>query len=177
MKKALILFTIIVILLLNCSLVSAQPQKSSYKQGLFNLQLVMTISWDGNDTQTPIHPGEVRQVLLQVTYAVTRGPFGGMLLYLLEGRAFPLRLSIINKSDWCTAHLSEENFTGVIEPDEMQIAYSKLFIQLNEDAPLNHTLGYVKLHGVIDNMQGPFNKLTLIKGYETNETLVFETSH
>lgn len=173
-KNFFILFTIIVMLLLQSSLASAQPQNDYHKQGLFGLQFVMTISW--NATITPIHPGEVRQVHLIATYTVARGALGRMLLRLLEGRPFPLRLSIGDKPDWCTAQLSVENFIGVITPDEIQIVNSVLFIQLSEDAPLNYTLGYVKLHGVIDDMKGPFNILTLIQGYETNVTLFFVTS-
>ena len=161
-------------LFLQSSLASAQPQNSSHKQGLFGLQFVMTISW--NATQTPIHPGEARQVQLIVAHTVARGALGRMLLRLLEGRPFPFRLSIGDKPDWCTAQLSVENFIGVIIPDEVQSVNSVLFIQLSEDAPLNYTLGYVKLHGVIDDMKGPFNILTLIQGYETNVTLFFVTS-
>ena len=163
-------------LFLESSLASAQPQKCSQKQGLYGLQFVMTISWGANETQTPIHPGEIRQVPLRISYTVIRGVFGRMFLHLLEGRPFPLRLSIGDKPDWCSAQLSDENFIGVITPDEIQTVNSVLFIQLSEDALLNHTLGYVKLHGVIDDMKGPFNILTLIQGYETNVTLPFVTS-
>jgi hypothetical protein len=174
MKKVLILFTIIVMLLLQSSPVSAQSQNDYHKQGLFGLQFVMTISW--SETQAPIHPRDVRQVHLIVTYSVVRGALGSMLLRLLEGRSISLRLSIVDKPDWCTAQLSVENFIGVIRLDEIQEVNSVLFIQISEDAPLNFTLGYVKLHGVIDNMQRPFNRLTLIQGYETNVTLLFVTS-
>ena len=93
----------------------------------------MTIIW--NETQTPIHPGEVSQVHLIVTYTVARGALGRMLLRFLEGRPFPLRLSIGDKPDWCTAQLTVENFIGVITPDEIQTVNSVLFIQLSEDAP------------------------------------------
>jgi len=174
MKNLFILFTIIVMLLLQSSLASAQPQNDYHKQGLFGLQFVITIAW--NETQTPIHPGEVREVHLIITYTVTRGAYGRILLLLLEDRPFPLRLSIGDKSDWCTAQLSVENFIGVINPDEVQIVNSVLSIQLSEDAPLNYTLGYVRLHGVIDDMKGPFNIITRIHGYESNVTLSFVTS-
>jgi hypothetical protein len=177
MRIFLIVCTVIVILLTNSSLAIAQPQYGYHTQGLFfNLQFVMTISWGANETQTPIHPGEVRQVHLIVAHTVARGALGRMLLRLLEGRPFPIRLSIEDKPDWCTAHLSVENFIGVITPDEVQSINSVLFIQLSEDAPLNYTLGYVNLHGVIDDMKGPFNILTLIQGYESNVTLFFITS-
>ena len=174
MKKFFILFTIILMFLLQSSFASAQPQKDYHKQGLFGLQFVMTITW--NETQTPIHPGEVRQVHLIVTYSVVRGALGRMLLQFLGGRPFPLRLSIGDKPDWCTAQLSVENFVGIVSPNEQQIVSPTLFIQLSEDAPLNYTLGHVKLQGIIDDMKGPFSILILFHGYETNVTLFFVTN-
>ncbi|HUS98983.1 MAG TPA: hypothetical protein VMY59_01525 [Candidatus Thermoplasmatota archaeon] len=175
MKKILILCAIIVILLLQSSLASAQSQKDYQKQGLFGFQFAMTISWSGNETQEPIHPGEVRTVLVHVAYSVVRGAFGGILLRLLESRPFPLRLSIVDKPDWCTAQLSIEDFIGVIQPDMVQEVYSLLNIQLSEGAPLNHTLGYVKIHGSIESIKGPFNILTIIQGFDINATLSFVT--
>src|SRR4030042_1130719 len=175
MKKVLLLFTIIVMLLLQSSLISAQPQKEYQQQGLFGLQFVMTISWGANQTQGPIHPGEIRTVGVHVAYSVVRGAFGNLLLHLLEGRPFPLRLSIVAKPDWCTAQLSIEGFIGVIQPDMIQEVFSVLYIQLSENAPLNHTLGYVKIHGAIESIKGPFNILTIIQGYDINATVSFVT--
>jgi hypothetical protein len=175
MRNLVVICSVIILLLTNISVASGRPEQGKNKQDLFNLQFVMNITW-GNETNTPIHPGEVREVHLNITYTVTRGAFGGMLLRLLQGRPFPMRLSIEDKPDWCTAQIFPENITGVIEPDEVQNEISKLFISLNEGAPLNYTLGYVKIHGVIDDMKGPFNILTLIQGYESNVTLSFVTS-
>ncbi|MBE3136757.1 MAG: hypothetical protein IMZ43_05115 [Thermoplasmata archaeon] len=175
MRNRIVLYTLIIILLTNISVVSARTEQGINKQGLFDLQFVMNISW-GNETQTPIHPGEIREVHLKIIYVVTRGALGRMLLQLLQGRPFPIRLSIEDKPDWCTAQLSVENFIGVIIPDQEQIVNSVLSIQLSEEAPLNYTLGYVKINGVIDDMKGPFNILTLIHGYESNVTLSFVTS-
>lgn len=46
MKNLFILFTIIVMLLLQSSLASAQAQNGYHKQGLFGLQFVMIITWN-----------------------------------------------------------------------------------------------------------------------------------
>ena len=78
----------------------------------------VNISW-GNETQTPIQPGETREVHLIITYGVLRGIFGRMLLQILEGRSFPILVSIEDKPDWCTAWISPENITGVIMPDQI----------------------------------------------------------
>lgn len=171
-----ILFSVISILLTNCSFATAQSQKEYQHQGLFGFQFFMTISWSVNETQEPVRPGEVRTVLVHIAYSVARGAFGNILLHLLGGRPFHLRLSIVDKPDWCTAHLSIEDFIGVVQPDVIQHVYSPLYIQLNEGAPLNHTLGYVKIHGSIEGIKGPFNKLTIIQGYDINATLLFVTS-
>jgi hypothetical protein len=176
MKKILILCATIVILLQQSSLASAQSQKEYQNQGLFGLQFVMTISWGANQTQEPIHLGEVRTVPVLIDYSVVRGAFGNILLHLLRGRPFPLELSIVDKPDWCTAFLSVEDFIGVIQPDMIQKVHSVLSIQLSEDAPLNHTLGYVKIHGSIESIKGPFNILTIIQGYDLNATISFVTS-
>ena len=63
MKNFFILSIVIVILLTNSSLALAQPQNGYHTQGLFNLQFVMNLCW-GNETQTPISPGETRKSIL-----------------------------------------------------------------------------------------------------------------
>jgi len=88
-----------------------------------------------------------------------------MLLQILEGRSFPILVSIEDKPDWCTARISPENITGVIMPDQILSDVSLLSIRLNEGAPLNHTVGFVKIRFTIDDMKGPFHILTLIQGY------------
>jgi len=176
MRNFFILCTIIVIILTNGSTALAKPQNGYQPQGLFNLQFVMNITWGANETQTPIRPGEIREVQINIIYTVTRGAYGRILLCRLEDRPFFFRLSIGDKPDWCTAQLSIENFIGVINPGEIQYQTSTLSIQLSKVTPLNYTLGYVKIHGVIDDMKGPFNILTLINGYEQNIVLSFVTS-
>jgi len=175
MRNFFILFTIIVMLLLQSSLASAEPQNGYHKQGLFNLQFFVNISW-GNETQTPIQPRETREVHLIITYGVLHGVFGRMLLQILEGRSFPIRVSIEDKPDWCTAWISLENITGVIMPNQILSDVSLLSIRLNEGAPLNHTLGIVKIRFTIDDMKGPFHILTFIEGYEQHVQLAFTTS-
>jgi hypothetical protein len=172
-KNYFILGTIIVILLTNSSLAVAQSQNGYHPQGLFNLQFVLSITWNANDTYPPIHPGELRKINLTITYTVTRGVLGRMLLQLLRGRPFPIQLSIENKSEWCTPEISSENLTGIIIPDEIGIVVSILSIRLNEDAPGNYTLGFVKIHGTIEDKKGPLNLLTLIHGYEQDFTITF----
>jgi len=162
----------IVILLTNSSLALAQPQNGYHPQGFFNLQFVIDLSW-GNETQEPISPGETREVNLTVTTCVTRGAYGRWLLQLLEGRTFPIQLSIVDKPDWCVAWMIPANITGIIQPDQVLEQPSLLYIHLNDDAPSNYTSGWVKIHGSIDDKKGPFNIFTLVNGYEQNYTIEF----
>jgi len=53
MKVFFILFTVIVILFTNSSLVLAQPQSGYHPGCFFNLQFVMNLSWE-NETVEPI---------------------------------------------------------------------------------------------------------------------------
>ena len=166
--------TIIVILLTNSSLVLAQLQSGYHPGCFFNLQFVMNLSW-GNETAEPISPGETREVHLTISSTVTRGAYGRILLQILEGGTYPIQLSVEDKPDWCIAWTSQENFTGIIVPDEMCTQNTLLYIHLNDDAPSNYTLGWVKLRCTINDKKGPFNILTLIHGYENTFTLSFIT--
>jgi hypothetical protein len=174
MKKYSLISVVIVILFTCIPSASAQSQDVHQPQGFFfNLQFVLTISW-GNETSTPISPGETRDVNLTITYTVTRGVYGRLLLKLLEGKSFPIQLSIEDKPDWCEAWVAPPNMTGVI-PDEVGYLYPSLFIHLYDDAPSNYTLGWVKMHCVADDMKGPFNIITLIQSYEQQFTISFVT--
>jgi hypothetical protein len=176
MRNLFFVCTVMLMLLSTSFLVSARPEQNIQKQSLFNLMFVMGITGDGNATQEPIHVGELRIVQFNIMYTVTRGAFGKVLFRLLEDRTFPMKISIEDKSEWCTAILPVEDFTGVISSDEIRIVHATLFIQLHENAPVNNTLGYVKIHGQINDLQGPYHILTLVQRYETNITFPFITS-
>jgi hypothetical protein len=172
-KNFFILCTVIVIILTNGSTALAKPQNGYQSQGLFNLQFVMYVSWPENETGKPISPGETREVHLTISSTVTRGALGGILLRILEGGTFPIQLSIEATPDWCIAWTSQENFTGVILPNEMCTQNTLLYIHLNDDAPSNYTLGYVKIRCIAEDKKGPFNIFTLVHGYENDFTISF----
>jgi hypothetical protein len=174
-KIFFILCTVIVIILTNSSTALAKPQNGYRPQGLFNLQFVLNVSWPGNETSEPISPGETRDVNITISYLVTRGLYGTLLLQLLKGKSFPIQLSIEDKPDWCEAWTLPENMTGVIAPDEVGVQYSSLFIHLNDDAPSNYTLGYVKIRCIAEDKKGPFNIFTLVHGYDNDFTISFIT--
>ena len=135
---------------------------------------VLNVSW-GNETGEPISPGETREVNITISYIVTRGLYGTLLLQILKGKSFPIQLSIEDKPDWCEAWILPENMIGVVAPGEVGVQYSSLFIRLNDDAPGNYTIGYVKICGTIKDMKGPFHIITLIQGFEHDYALNFQT--
>lgn len=171
-KTYFVLFMTIVILFTNGPSVVAQSQSKYHPQCFFNFQFVLNIRW-GNETAQPISPGETREVNLTISYTIARGAFGKRLLQLLEGGSFIIQLSIEDKPDWCTAWINPANITGIITPDPEVNERSQLFIHLDEDAPTNYTLGWVKIRGSIDDRKGPFNIITLIHGYENTFTVSF----
>jgi hypothetical protein len=175
LRKLCIVFSIIVILLLSNSLVVAQSQKEILKKSLFNLQFVLTISWSGSDLQQPISPGETRAVNLTITSCVTRGAYGKILLRILEGGTYIMHLSVEDTPEWCIAWTLQENFTGVIDSNEITCHNTLIYIHLSDDAPGNYSLGWVKIRSTINDKKGPFNIITLIHGFEQNATLTFIT--
>ena len=152
-----------------------QSKNVYHSQSIFHLQFSLFISWNANQTDTPILPGETREVNLSLVYSVNRGPYGRLILKLLDGKSFPIRLSLEDKPDWCEALITSQNITGIISPDETEIQYSSLLIHLKENAPGNYTIGAIKMSGTIKDMKGPFNILTLIDGFEQQESLIFMT--
>jgi hypothetical protein len=168
-------FLIIFVLLSSNSFVVAQPQKES-RNRFIHLQFSTTVSWNNSQSSTPILPGETREVNITITYTVNRGAYGKLLLRLLEGRSFSIQLSIEEKPDWCEAWFVPVTLTGIVNPGEIGIQNSSLFIHLNEDAPTNYTIGVLEIRCFIENMKGPFKILTLIYGFEQICSLYFITS-
>ena len=164
-------------IILPCILsVSAKHENAPINNGsIFNFQSILSIRWSGNDTVEPIRPGEVRDVHLEIVYLVIRGAFWNILFHFLEGREMTITLSIDDKSEWCTAHVEPGILTGTVSSD-MQYTSSLLTIQLDEGAPLNYSLGYVKIRGIIEDMKGPFRMLTIIEGFNQRFTCCFVTA-
>lgn len=158
------------------SFTGAQPLKERHTNDFFSLQFVLTISWPAIDLDQPISPGETREVHLTISSFVTHGVFGKILLRLLSGTTFLIQLMIAEKSEWCTVWFLQEYLTGFINPDEVFVQNTSLYIHLNNDAPTNYTLGIVKIQCKAFEKKGPSNVLTLIQGYENTFTLCFYSS-
>jgi hypothetical protein len=171
MKNFSVLFVIIVIVFSSSPKVVAQSQNDYHPQGIFNLSFYILILADSIDE--PILPGETREVNVSITYGInTGGLFSILLFQLLEGKSFPIHLSIVEKSDWCEVWSLPGNITGIVS-DSPRYQNSSFFLHVNDDAQGNYSYGYVKIRGTIESMKGPFNILTLINGFETHFVIEF----
>ncbi len=118
MRNFLILWSIIVILFGSSFSAAAQHPSSYHPQGLFfNLQFVMNISWNANDLEEPISPGDLRQVTVHIEYAVWHGLFGRMLLQILSGTIFQIHFFVEETPEWCTAWIDFEDMMGEEDDD------------------------------------------------------------
>jgi hypothetical protein len=173
LRKICIVFLVIGVYLSGTSLGEAQPVAEKHPNDFFSLQFVLTISWPAIDLEEPISPGETREVHLTISSTVVHGVFGKLLLRILKGTTFLIQLAIAEKSEWCTVLLSQEYLTGFINPDEVIEQNTLLYIHLNDDAPTNYTLGFVRIQGNAFDKKGPLNIFTLIHGYENTFTVTF----
>ncbi len=174
MRNYSVLLVVIMIITTSSPFVLGQSQDVHHPQSIFHLQFALFISWDLNQTTTPFSPGETREINVTVQYIVAHGAYWWRLFFhFLDGKTFPIHLSIDNKSDWCDAWFTPENLSGVIQSDEVGITHSFLSIHVSDDAPTNFTLGWIKTRAIADNMKGPFNIITLIQSDEQPFTLTF----
>lgn len=173
LKKIGILFCIIILFASTAS-AATQPRRETSRHGLFNIQFVCTVSWSGNQTQTPIIPGEIRTINLIINTNIIRGSLGRLFLHLLNGHPFLTRISIEEAPEWCTAWTSEEYFTQMIVTDNTLTLSNPLYIFVDENAP-EHSVGFVKIHIKIYDVKGLFEIVTFVEGYEQVATLAFVT--
>lgn len=155
--------SIILGIILLGALVSIVPTSSA---GLiFNFQSVLQVTW-GNETSEPLVPrGELRIIPLVITHTVTRAELGEGLLVTLTGALVTIDVSIIDKSSWCTASLSQGTLSVTIKPDAVSIVQTTLTVQVTNDAPAN-ALGYVKIRATAE-------PTGVIAGFENDFTLNF----
>jgi len=137
---------------------------------ILNFQSVLNVTW-GNETQEPLVPrGEARTITLVITHTVNRGEFGEGLLVTLTGALIPIDVSIVDKSSWCTALISQGTLSVTVQPNAVSTVKTTVTIQVSNDAPAN-ALGYVKIKatakatGVIAGFENEFT-LTFIPAYK-----------
>ena len=133
---------------------------------LLNLQSVITVEWEANQTADPVLPrGELRPVNLRISYVVNKGALGGTLLSLWGSKQAFVNLEIVDKSSWVTATLALNTLSFPLSATEQSKTTSVSF-QVEENAPA-FGLGYIKIKASVDKMAG------IIEGFEQTFTLNF----
>jgi hypothetical protein len=148
-------------------------QRIPHRRSLFHLQYVLTVSWNGTQTDTPISNGETRMVNVTVQSTVVRGAYGRFLLWLLEGTPYRIHLSVEDTPEWCESWFSPENLSAEFHGSETEVSETSLGIHVSADAPGNYSMGWVFCRASIESLTGPFHVFTLISGFEQNFTITF----
>ncbi|VVB59345.1 Uncharacterised protein [uncultured archaeon] len=133
---------------------------------LFNLQGVVTVSWEGGAAQKPVIPrGELRVLSLNITYYVTKGLFGAGLLAAYNGKQIVITIEITETPSWCTANIAQGTIAAQVIPNGQFHASTTLTLQVADDAPA-YGLGSIKVKATA--AAGG-----LIQGYQNDFTLSF----
>jgi hypothetical protein len=132
---------------------------------IFDLQSVLNVTW-GNETQEPIVPrGELRSLTLVITHTIARGTLGEGILVSLTGALIKIDVSVIEKSSWCTAVISQGTLSVTVQPNAVSTVETTVTIQVANEAPA-YGLGYVKIKAAAE-------QTGIIAGYANEFTLNF----
>ena len=140
------------------------------------IESYIDITYDENDTFDPIIPNdEIRYIPLNVTYGVTHGMLGGLLLRLLQGRQLVVNLDVFEVPTWCTAAINPHNSTVVLsgEPSSFETVLS---VQVEEDAPALQQFD-VEINVTAEPIIGRFGKIALVSGYQSTFNVPFSVDY
>jgi hypothetical protein len=133
---------------------------------LFNLQSVVTVSWEGGEAAKPVVPrGELRVLTLNITYYVTKGLFGAGMLQAYSGKQIVITIEITETPSWCYANIAQGTIAAIVVPNGKYYASTTLTLQVEDDAPA-YGLGSIKV-------KAKAQAGGLIQGYENDFTLSF----
>ncbi len=151
-----------------------KTNSSDYNRAI-NLQSLIRVSWDANATAKPIIPrGELRVVLLNVTFCACGGYFAALLARLFVGRQVTATLQIVDKPSWCTASISSSTFAFYITSHlgDIQTRTTTLSISLSDQAPA-FALGEITLKARVKPVHGYFGLINIMRGTTDKFTLTF----
>ena len=137
---------------------------------LIKMSSYVNIYWAANETQRPVIPrGEMRQLDLTITYAVTRAAILSQLAFLIyQGRQVNIKVEITDTPPWCTANLKAGTVTTSIKPEESEL-FTTLTLRIDNDAPA-FGAGYVKIKASVD-------KIGMIDPYTQEYSLEFTPAY
>ena len=154
----------------------AKPQPSGI---FFGMQCNYDVTWDENQTKEPIIPqGELRHIVLNITYWFTRGLFGRLINYLFSGEYVIMKLQVTNEPSWSHAIISSTSFSLYIPPKENinQIWHDDFTIQVSDEAPA-FELFNVTIQATIEPLYGHFGLFPWIQGPTHTYNLTFQPGY
>jgi len=140
---------------------------------IFNLQSVVSVSWEGSETEKPIEIDDmVTSLDLKIDYIVTRGSFGRRILASYSDRIAYVYLEVIDCSHWISASLQTDTFPMEVTDKEQPAGHATLLLQTEEPAPAYEQgyviiRAYVRRIGLINRDEKTFT-INIFSGYKPN---------
>jgi len=141
--------------------------KDFSNKGWFSLDSVIVISWNANDTQTPLEPGGAPRIVnLSVTYLTTLSYplIGKIILYycIVTHQYVTVTMDLGEIPSWSTASLSTSEIQfPVSQTPSSQIV--SLSIAVDEHAPA-YRLCAIPIQTEAKTLHGPFGLIPLVNG-------------
>jgi hypothetical protein len=154
---------------------NTEPQSGNF----FGLNGNIDISWDMNETEEPIIPrGELRVVHLTVMFWTTWGILGRVISYLYRGQPIALTLSIIDKPEWCSAVIHQEDLLVPLPEKEntYEIAMDAMSIQLYDTAPA-FELFPITIQTTMQQLRDPFGLFPVMQGTTKTVNITFKAAY
>ena len=131
---------------------------------IFNLQSVISVSWDGSETEKPIEIDDlVTSLDLKIDYIVTRGSFGKRILASYSDKIAYVYLEVVDCSHWISGSLQTDRFPMKVTDQEQTAVHATLLLQVADDAPA-YEQGYVIIKAYV-------RRIGLINGDEKTFTI------
>jgi hypothetical protein len=142
--------------------------------GWFSLDSVITISWSGNATQTPLVPGGAPRIMnLTITYTtVLSYPLIGKIIRyycMATHQVVTVTLELGEIPSWSTASLSASEIQFPVS-DALSSQNVSLSIAVDEHAPA-YALCVIPIHAEVKTLRGPIGLIPLVNGCSQTATV------
>ena len=142
--------------------------------GWFSLDSVITISWSGNATQTPLVPGGAPRIMnLTITYTtVLSYPLIGKIIRyycMATHQVVTVTLELGEIPSWSTASLSASEIQFPVS-DALSSQNVSLSIAVDEHAP-GYALCIIPIHAEVKTLRGPIGLIPLVNGCSQTATV------
>ncbi len=140
---------------------------------IFNMQSVVSVSWDGSGTQGPIEiDDQVTSLDLKIDYIVTRGSFGRRILASYSDKIAYVYLEVVDHSNWISASLQTDTIPMIVTDQQQPTKHATLLLQTVESAPAYEQgyviiRAYVRRIGLINRVEETFT-INIFSGYKSN---------